>query len=168
MTYHLAYIAVGSNLGDRLENCRQGLDAIEHSGKSKIQARSKFYQTAPVDYQHQDWFINAAVCIETQLEPFSLLQELKSIEKKLGRRTDGVRFGPRLLDLDIIFYNNRVFETAKLKIPHPRAHKRRFVLKPICDIDPNILHPMLNKNVQALLDELDDADQKVIEFQCDY
>ena len=161
---HIAYICAGSNIGEKLENCRNGLGAIAGSGKSAVSALSRFYKTEPMDYTDQDWFVNAAARIETTLEPFALLAELKSIEKKAGRDGRGPRFGPRVLDLDIALYDDLVLQSPGLEIPHPRMHKRRFVLKPICDIGKEVIHPIFKRDMGALLDALDERSQGV--FPC--
>ena len=165
MTMHPAFISVGSNLGERIENCRRGIQGLLADGRSALTASSHFYQTSPVDYLDQDWFVNAVVKIETQLDPHALLDTLGRIEKAVGREVNPVRFGPRVLDLDIIFFADQVIQTDKLRIPHPRMHKRRFVLKPICDIDPTMRHPLLGKDMRSLLDGLQDAEQKVLEIK---
>jgi len=126
---------------------------------------SAFYKTSPVDYSEQDWFVNAVVKIETALKPFELLDLLGSIEKAVGRVQNPIRFGPRVLDMDIILYADYVIETDRLIIPHPRMHKRRFVLQPICDIDATIKHPVLGQDVRILLDSLGDDKQKVLEIK---
>jgi 2-amino-4-hydroxy-6-hydroxymethyldihydropteridine diphosphokinase len=92
---------------------------------------------------------------------------MKRIEAEAGRKEHAIRFGPRVLDLDILLYNDRIVDTSFLKIPHPRMHKRRFVLKPFCDIDPDKVHPVLNKDMAYLLNALDDQWQKVILHRCD-
>ena len=162
--YHTVYISVGSNLGSKLENCRKGITALTCCGKCRMIDQSLVYQTEPVDYKDQDWFVNYVVKIETTLDPISLLDTLKLIERDAGRTRDAVRFGPRLLDLDIIFYDVMVVDTLKLVIPHPRMHKRRFVLKPLCDIGIKIIHPVLKKNMHYLLDSLNDNEQRIIPY----
>jgi 2-amino-4-hydroxy-6-hydroxymethyldihydropteridine diphosphokinase len=161
---HTAYISVGSNLGDKLENCRRGIRRLERD-EVRLKAESRIYQTEPVDYLDQDWFINIVVKIETLLDPFRLLRRLQSIQRKAGRLQDSIRFGPRVLDLDIIFYDEVVIHSAQLVIPHPRMHKRRFVLQPLCDIDPAIMHPVLKTDVRTLLNRLDDNEQRIIEYR---
>lgn len=150
---HTVYIAIGSNLGDKLSNCRKGIELLEKSGVS-ILACSHFYKTDPVDYADQDRFINAAVKAETDLSPLLLLKALKSIEKQAGR-VETVRFGPRVLDMDIIFYDDLTMDEAGLTIPHPRMHKRGFVLTPICDIAPEFIHPVLTQTMTELLKQFD-------------
>lgn len=158
---HSAIVSIGSNMGDKLENCRaaiSGLDELEHTA---VTTRSRFYRTAPVDYLDQDWFVNAAVKIDTRLTPYQLLEALQKMQRLAGRENDPIRFGPRILDLDIIFYDDLAIETPELVIPHPRMHKRRFVLQPICDIDPTIVHPVIRKDVHSLLILLTDEAQSV-------
>jgi 2-amino-4-hydroxy-6-hydroxymethyldihydropteridine diphosphokinase len=154
---HIAYISVGSNIGNRLENCKNSLTSLTESKISIIRSRSSFYMTEPVDYINQDWFVNLVIKIETRLDPFRLLDKLMLIQSNAGRNYDVESFGPRILDLDIIMYDDFVINSPELIIPHPRMHKRRFVLKPICDIDPHIVHPVLKKDMQYLLDSLDDG-----------
>ena len=156
-----AYICAGSNMGDKAANCRRGIEALAGESGSRLIRLSRFYRTEPVDYTDQDWFVNVVAKITTSLPPRSLLKRLKQIEAEAGRSIGGIRFGPRVLDLDIIFYGDRILETPDLVIPHPRMHKRHFVLKPICDIDPAIVHPVLNRKVGALLGELDVVGQEL-------
>jgi 2-amino-4-hydroxy-6-hydroxymethyldihydropteridine diphosphokinase len=163
--FHTAYICVGSNLGNKLENCRLGVAELLRDETSRLVEQSLIYQTEPVDYRNQDWFVNYVVKLETTLEPLVLLDRLKSIEHHAGRPADSVRFGPRLLDLDIIFYDQTVMNHPRLVIPHPRMHKRRFVLKPICDIDPHINHPVYHRTVRSLLEDLDNTGQRIAEYK---
>ena len=156
-----AYIAIGSNLGDKRKNCDRGIDALDRIRDITVTARAGMYKTAPVDYTDQDWFVNTVVRIETDLAPDDLLARIKQIERDAGRDKGGLRFGPRILDLDIIFYDDLVLRTAALEIPHPRMHKRRFVLRPICDIAPSAMHPTLKTSVKALLEAVDDPDQDI-------
>jgi 2-amino-4-hydroxy-6-hydroxymethyldihydropteridine diphosphokinase len=162
---HTAYISVGSNLGNKLDNCRNGIAALIGCPDIRIIDQSSIYRTEPVDYRDQDWFVNYAVKIETELDPLSLLDFIKSIEQAAGRVSDTVRFGPRVLDLDIILYDNLVLNDSRLTIPHPRMHKRRFVLKPICDIDPDIQHPVQLKSMVDLLENLDEEGQGITELK---
>jgi len=162
---HIAYIAVGSNLGKKLENCRSGIAALIRSGNTRLVDQSPIYRTEPVDFLEQEWFVNYVVKIETDLDPMGLLNILKSIERAAGRVKDPIRFGPRILDLDIILYDDLVMDAPALTLPHPRMHKRRFVLKPICDIDPDIDHPVLHRTMESLLKDLDEAGQRIVEYR---
>jgi 2-amino-4-hydroxy-6-hydroxymethyldihydropteridine diphosphokinase len=153
-------------MGSRAENCMTGINLLDESEESSLLARSLFYYTEPVDYMDQDWFVNIAVKIETTLDPFQLIKKLKKIETDSGRIADTIRFGPRILDMDIILYDDMVIDSKDLIIPHPRMHERCFVLKPLCDIDSEIIHPLSGKKIKALLDNLNNEGQKVIPYKC--
>ncbi len=162
---HTAYICVGSNIGDKLLNCQKGIAGLTGNGQCVLE-QSPFYMTEPVDYEDQDWFINAVIKIGTALDPFQLLDLLKSVEKNAGRCSrEKIRFGPRMLDLDIILYDNTVMNTDRLTIPHPRMHERRFVLQPLCDIDFSIIHPVFRREMQYLLNHLTPGEQKVVQYR---
>ncbi len=163
---HLAYISVGSNMGNRMENCEKGIKLLNDQDHISVLITSPFYQTEPVDYIEQDWFVNGVIQVETSLEPVSLLAVVKGIEQQVGRKLSDIRFGPRILDMDLLLYDSLVFHYHGLEIPHPRMHKRCFVLKPLCDIDPDIVHPILDKTVQYLLDRIDHEGQEVIQYPC--
>ena len=162
---HIAYISAGSNMGDRLLNCRKGIAALTEADNSRILAQSRIYKTEPVDYEEQNWFVNMMVKLETALDPFQLLDHIEHIQRTAGRIKDSIRFGPRILDLDIILYDDCVIRSERLVVPHPRMHKRRFVLKPFCDIDPAITHPVLKAEIQILLKRLGEEEQKVFEYK---
>lgn len=164
---HTAVIAIGSNLGRKVENCRRAVAELNSLPGSRVADISPFYRTAPVGYRDQDWFVNAAVVLETGLAPLDLLGALQAIQRRAGRTQPTVRFGPRVLDLDIIFYDDAVIETSELTVPHPRMHERRFVLQPICDMNPAIVHPVLAVRVQTLLDRIEDENQKIEPCACD-
>jgi 2-amino-4-hydroxy-6-hydroxymethyldihydropteridine diphosphokinase len=158
---HSVHISVGSNLGDKLARCRWGIAQVAALPETRLLAQSPFYRTAPVDYLEQDWFVNAAIKVATDLKPQSLLAALQEIQREAGRTTDKIRFGPRLLDLDILLYDDLVIDLPGLILPHARMHKRHFVLKPLCDIDPKVLHPVLGQPMDRLLAELDVTDQDI-------
>ena len=162
---HVVYISVGSNLGQKLDNCRAGIAALTDSVDVRLIDQSPVYRTEPVDYLDQDWFVNYVVKIETALDPLDLLESIHFIEHTAGRMRNSIRFGPRVLDLDIILFDDLVVDDSNLTIPHPRMHKRRFVLKPICDIDPDIRHPVFQQSLRSLLANLDDAEQRIIEYK---
>jgi len=164
---HIVYISVGSNLGHKRRNCSEGLAALSRSDASRLLTVSPYYCTEPVDYTEQDWFINAVAEIATLHEPLELLVELQRIQQQAGRYGDAVRFGPRTLDLDILLFDDLVLMSADLVIPHPRMHKRHFVLKPFCDIDPHIIHPVLGRSIQSLLDGLDTEAQRIRPYPCE-
>ncbi len=168
MNDHHAYISVGSNMGDPLKNCSRGIKLMCEDDTIELVAQSQFYKTEPVDYLDQDWFVNAALHIRTSLSPHALLDKTQAVQQSVGRKGGGIRFGPRILDLDIIFYDDLILDTPQLVIPHPRMDKRRFVLQPICDIDPTVMHPGLGQNVQDLLNQLviDDQGMTPCSFDC--
>jgi len=150
---HISYIAMGSNKGNREAFLRFAVDELEESRCCRVLSVSSFIDTEPYGYTEQDRFLNCCLELETLLTPFELLELLHDIENKTGR-TREKRWGPRTLDLDIIFYDDIVISGNTLRIPHAEAHKREFVLKPLCEIAPNVLHPTLRKTVKELLDEL--------------
>jgi len=159
---HRAYIGVGSNLGNRVENCREAIEAVSACKDCVLEAQSPFYETEPVYLEDQDWFINAAALIRTCLEPEAFLARLQAIEQRMGPRVDSPRFGPRVLDLDILFFDDLVLQGSELSVPHPRLHERRFVLKPLSDIAARFVHPVLGETVGSLLASLKDGQKKVL------
>lgn len=159
---HRVYLSIGSNLGDKQGHCKKALSEIEQRGIGRIVERSPLYRTEPVDYLDQDWFVNGAVAIETDLEPRDLLCQLQTIQADLGTRAKTVRFGPRTIDLDILLFEDRVIKDDDLVIPHERMHDRAFVLIPLCDIAPDLVHPVFQTSMAGLLAALDTAHQGVI------
>jgi 2-amino-4-hydroxy-6-hydroxymethyldihydropteridine diphosphokinase len=162
---NIAYISVGSNMGDRLENCSTGIGLLEAAGDIRVERVSDFYLTEPMELADQAWFVNAAVQVSTRLAPLDLLSLLKTIESNMGRIVTNVRFGPRVLDFDIIFYNAEIIDTLQLIVPHPRMHCREFVLRPLSDLSPGLVHPVLNKNITQLMHEIRDAGQQCIKIK---
>jgi 2-amino-4-hydroxy-6-hydroxymethyldihydropteridine diphosphokinase len=152
-------------LGDRLGNCTRGVEALTGDGRVRVAAQSRIYQTEPVDFTRQDWFINYVIQAATVLEPLALLDCIRSVELGLGRTRAGVRYGPRVLDMDILLYDALVLNHPRLTLPHPRMHLRRFVLIPLCDITPAVMHPVLGKDARSLLAALSDRGQEVVEFR---
>jgi len=150
---HIAYIGIGSNLGDKVDQCEKAISEILKVNQHKLLAKSSFFKTEPIGYTAQDWFINGVIKIETDLDPSELFRALKDIESKLGR-VKTFRWGPRSIDLDILFFDKRKIKTKELRIPHPFLHGRRFVLIPLAEIDPGLIHPVLKKTVQELLENL--------------
>jgi 2-amino-4-hydroxy-6-hydroxymethyldihydropteridine diphosphokinase len=149
---NIAYIAFGTNVGNREENINVALKMMEDRGL-KIIKTSKIYVTEPYGYKDQPEFLNGAVVVETSLSCRELLNVLLNIEKDMGR-VRHFKWGPRNIDLDIIFYNDEVIDEPDLKVPHPDMQNRDFVLKPLCDLNPNFVHPVFKKTVKTLLEEL--------------
>lgn len=158
---HTIFVGLGSNLGDRIAHCRFGIGALEEDGSIRVTARSRFYLTEPQGFREQDWFVNAVVQGITVLSPVAVLARLTEIERRAGREPGGIRYGPRVLDLDLLFYDGLVLDLPGLTIPHPRLAERRFVLQPLCDIDPDIRHPVLGQTARELLRGLGESGQRV-------
>jgi 2-amino-4-hydroxy-6-hydroxymethyldihydropteridine diphosphokinase len=151
------YLALGSNIGNRSQHLRDALTRLED--KVTITEVSHLYVTEPWGMKEQPSFLNMVVQGETNLEPRALLEFLKTIELDMGR-TAGIRYGPRVIDVDILFYDDQVIETPELTIPHPRLTERRFVLVPLAEIASELIHPRLGEPVHLLLERLS-ADEKV-------
>lgn len=149
---HNAYLALGTNLGDRTENLRIAL--VDLSPAVCVSARSPIYETPPWGYEDQPPFLNQVVKVETELSPLELLHYIKELEKEMGRQPS-VRFGPRLIDIDILFYDKLMLDSPKLTIPHPRMQGRAFVLLPLSDIAPDLMHPVLHMTIGEMLNETD-------------
>jgi 2-amino-4-hydroxy-6-hydroxymethyldihydropteridine diphosphokinase len=148
----LAYIGIGSNIGDKLKNCVRAVEGLASGAEIRLVRCSPFYRTEPVGRKDQDWFVNGVILVETFLDPRELLACLLSLEEKMGR-IRGERWGPRIIDLDILFYGQEVLEEEGLHIPHPRLHERKFVLVPLNDIAPGLKHPTLEKTISQILSE---------------
>lgn len=152
-----AYIALGSNLSSPAGTPAQTLDAalVRLDELGTVLARSRYYETAPVGYADQPSFLNAAAALSTSLEPEVLLDRLLAIERDFGRdRTHGIPNGPRTLDLDLLLCGNRILKTPDLQLPHPRMTERAFVLVPLRDIAPGLIHPQTGRSVAQLVNDL--------------
>ena len=146
------YIGIGSNLGSRKENCLNALSLLSDRG-IRVRKQSAMIETEPWGVKRQPRFLNMAVETETELEPGGLLVLLKQIEKDMGRG-ETYKWGPRIIDLDILLYDGLVLNTPELQIPHPLLHQRNFVLRPLSEIAPDTIHPVLKKSIRELLEDL--------------
>ena len=160
-TMHVVYIGFGSNIGDRLAHIQNAIHILLRTGGIALKQISSIYKTDPVGYKEQAQFLNGVAAIQTSLSPLSLLHTLKDIETAVGRK-HRIRWGPREIDLDILIYGDLCVQTEKLVIPHPEMHLRGFVLVPLAEIAPDLVHPVFQETVQTLLERLDD-DQSVSE-----
>jgi 2-amino-4-hydroxy-6-hydroxymethyldihydropteridine diphosphokinase len=151
----VAFIGIGSNLRDPVVQCRDAFRRIGAIPEIRLLRRSPLYRTEPVGLQDQDCFINAVAEIRTGLRPRKLFAALKGIEHEMGR-TNGPRWGPRVIDLDILLYGQEIVAEEGLIIPHPEMHRRRFVLEPFCELASYVIHPAFGVSVRGLLDRLTD------------
>jgi len=145
------FIAFGSNVGDREENLKSALQLVKR--KMKLLKISSMYETEPMYVEDQNWFLNLVAIVETDLQPRKLLDYLKATERRLGRQ-NGVKYGPRIIDMDILFYGKEIVTEEGLEIPHPKIHERPFVLIPFVELQPHYVHPIQKKTILTLLSEL--------------
>ena len=157
MASKIVYLSLGSNLGDRRANLQNAVTALNAAG-IRVLRESPIYETEPVDYIDQPWFLNQVVEAETTLFPMQLLTRTARIERALGR-VRSIPKGPRTLDIDILFYGNSIVHTRRLEIPHPRLAERRFVLIPLADLVPDLRHPTSHRTVRELLASAPDVGQ---------
>jgi 2-amino-4-hydroxy-6-hydroxymethyldihydropteridine diphosphokinase len=147
----LAYLSLGSNVGDREANLREALTRLGQVGR--VLAVSSFYETEPVEFIEQAWFLNCVAAFETRETPPHLMTSILGIEAEMGRRRLQKK-GPRSIDIDILLYDDAVEQSTELTIPHPALQERRFVLEPLAEIAPNVVHPILKKTIGELRDAL--------------
>lgn len=149
-----AYLLLGTNMGDKIQNLNTAIAYIE-KGVGKVFAKSNIYETAAWGKTDQPSFLNQAIGVQSKLEPLQMLETLLNIEQKMGRvRIE--KWGQRLIDIDIIFYGDEIWEDDDLKLPHPEMHKRRFVLEPLSEIAENFIHPIFREKVSSILINLTD------------
>jgi 2-amino-4-hydroxy-6-hydroxymethyldihydropteridine diphosphokinase len=157
----IAYIALGSNLGETKQTLNAAVGRLGRLGQ--VVARSSLYETEPVGFRDQAVFLNAVIALDTQLEPLALLRALLAIERELGRdRTHAIPKGPRTLDLDLLLVGNQVIAEEELTLPHPALTQRRFVLAPMAEIAPNLKLPQQNQTIAELLAQLPDEGENQI------
>lgn len=151
-----SYLLLGSNKGNKITNIQQAATMLSSHSSIKLLETSMFYETEPYKKMDTNWFVNAAIKIETTLTPMELLRVCQDIEQKLGRdRENEKRWMERTIDIDIIFYDDLIFKNDFLEIPHYLVHKRAFALVPLMEIDENIIHPVFKKTISKLHEELE-------------
>ena len=146
---HVAYLSLGSNLGDRVAHLRDAIARLQAAGS--VARVSSFYETEPVELKEQPWFVNCAVELHTTLTPVMLLRKLLEVERSMGRERTQPK-GPRNIDIDLLLYDDETVNTTELTLPHPALHERRFVLAPLAEIAPDAMHPQLRKTAKQLLE----------------
>ncbi|MCS6896612.1 MAG: 2-amino-4-hydroxy-6-hydroxymethyldihydropteridine diphosphokinase [Nitrospira sp.] len=152
------YVGLGSNVGDRVDYCQRATTLLGLLPRSRVTDTSSLYETEPVNDgtdPGEEWFLNAVVALETEIPPWNFLTFLREIERALGRDPDK-RSGPRTIDLDLLFYGNRLINDPQLVVPHPRVHQRRFVLVPMSELAPGWVHPATGLSVAQMLEQVTD------------
>ena len=148
MNEHIVYLALGSNLDNRLANLKQAVATL--SPQMEVKAKSHVYETPPWGYEDQPKFLNQVIKAKTYLDPEPLVKHIKRLEITLGRKPS-FQNGPRLIDIDILFYDDLILDTPSLVLPHPHLHERGFVLLPLMDIDPDLVHPVNKKSIREMV-----------------
>lgn len=159
-----AYLSIGSNLADPESQCQNAVAALDSSPGLSVTRVSPLYRTRPVEEPDQPWFVNAVVEVRTSMVASGLLAVCRDIENRMGRVRE-YRFGPRVIDIDILMFGDECVEIPDLVVPHPRMTARRFVLVPLCDMVPDLRHPASGRTMAWLLEQIPEEDQEV--FPCD-
>jgi 2-amino-4-hydroxy-6-hydroxymethyldihydropteridine diphosphokinase len=147
---HQVYIGIGSNLGNKRENYREALERVAKLPKTRIIKESSVYESQPHG-DSKEWYINGVIEIETEMKPELLLAKLKNIERAMGRKKVRKKWGARIIDLDILLCDALIMNKKNLKIPHPEMHQRKFVLIPLSELAPQVIHPVLSASISELL-----------------
>jgi 2-amino-4-hydroxy-6-hydroxymethyldihydropteridine diphosphokinase len=147
---HQVYIGIGSNLGNKRENYLEALDRIAKLPKTRILKESSVYESEPHG-DSKEWYINGVIQIETEFKPEALLEKFKNIERAMGRKKVRKKWGARIIDLDIVLYDSLIMSKKSLKIPHPEMQNRKFVLVPLSELGPQVIHPILGMTISELL-----------------
>jgi len=151
----IALLGLGTNLGDREKNLKKAIENIS-AFAGEVISFSQIYETEPWGFRSEDHFFNMVIQIKTNLKPVDLLKQLLKIEIQMGRARGTEKYSSRIIDIDILLYENEIINKPYLKVPHPMIQERKFVLVPLCDITPAMIHPVLNKTFKVLLEECDD------------
>ena len=155
---HIVYLALGSNMGNRLSNLKAAV--LNLTPQMTVKQKSSVYETPPWGFTEQDAFLNQVVKVTTYLEPEPLLRHLKRMETALGR-VPNFQNGPRVIDIDILFFDKMIINTPPLMVPHPRLHERAFVLVPLAEIEPDFIHPILQRPINKILEDVDRSEIKL-------
>lgn len=152
------FLSLGSNVGEREANVRAAIERLGRVGE--VRKVSSFYETEPVEFTEQPWFVNCVVELKTELGAVELMRELLKVEREMGREREAVATkGPRVIDLDLLLFGDEVIDTEELTVPHPAMHLRRFVLEPLSEVAPEVVHPELRKSAREMLGELSGKDE---------
>ena len=159
---HRVHIGIGSNLGDRRANTIEAIEKVGQLPGTRVVRASSLYESEPLG-DAKTWFVNSVIEIDSDLAPDALLKRLQAIEEAMGRkRVKGKRWGSRIIDLDILLFDQDVIDKRNLKIPHPELHKRRFVLLPLAELAPQVVHPQLGQSISTLLATVKDVKRVVL------
>lgn len=155
------YVGLGSNIGDKVGYIQQAYKLLNDTEGITVISSSSLYETEPYGYKDQEWFVNAVLKIETDLEPYKLLFEFNRIERQLGRlrRPEIIQWGPRTIDLDILFYDNLIIAEDNLQIPHAGVHQRAYALVPMLEIAPDLVHPVTGETITEIHNNLPDPEE---------